>query len=60
MHTLSFLIVELEAARTTLLEFLEVANGTPTWTGHPAIWKRQLRTLDKVHSARRDLKELQR
>jgi len=34
MYALSFLIVELETARTALLDVFEVSNGTPNWTWH--------------------------
>ena len=34
MYSLSFLIVELETARTALLDVFEVSNGTPNWTWH--------------------------
>ena len=37
MYSLSFLIVELETARATLLDVFEVSNGTPKWTWHAAI-----------------------
>ena len=33
MYSLSFLIVELETARTTLLDVFEVSNGTPNGLG---------------------------
>jgi hypothetical protein len=32
MHSLSFLVVELETARTKLLDVFEAANGAPKWT----------------------------
>jgi hypothetical protein len=32
MYSLSFLIVELETARTTLLDVFEVSDGKPNWT----------------------------
>ena len=34
MHSLSFLVVELETARTKLLDVFEAANGGPKWTWH--------------------------
>jgi hypothetical protein len=37
MYSLSFLIVELETARTTLLGVFEVSNGTANWTWKTAI-----------------------
>jgi len=37
MYSLSFLIVELETARTTLLDVFDVSNGTPKWTWQVAI-----------------------
>jgi hypothetical protein len=37
MHSLIFLVVELETARTTLLNVFEAANGTPKWTWHPTL-----------------------
>jgi hypothetical protein len=37
MYSLSFLIVELETARTTLLDVFAVSNGRPNWTWHAAI-----------------------
>jgi hypothetical protein len=37
MYSLSFLIVELETARKTLLDVFEVSNGTPQWTWHAAL-----------------------
>jgi hypothetical protein len=37
MHSLIFLVVELETARTTLLNVFEAANGTPEWTLHPPL-----------------------
>ena len=36
MYSLSFLIVELETARTTLLDVFEVSNGTANRTWHAA------------------------
>ena len=37
MYSLSFLILELETARTTLLDVFEVSNGTPNRTWQAAI-----------------------
>ena len=37
MHSLIFLVVELETARTTLLNVFEAANGTAEWTLHPTL-----------------------
>ena len=37
MYSLSFLIVELETARTTLLDAFEPSNGTPNRTWHAVI-----------------------
>ena len=37
MYSLSFLIVELETARTTLLDVFEVSTGVPKWNCHGAI-----------------------
>jgi hypothetical protein len=37
MYSLSFLIVELETARTTLLDVFEVSTGTPKWNCHAAV-----------------------
>ena len=37
MYSLSFLIVELETARTTLLDVFEVSNNTPNRTWQAAI-----------------------
>jgi hypothetical protein len=37
MHTLNFLVVELETARTKLLDVFEEANGTTTSTWRAAL-----------------------
>jgi len=37
MYSLSFLIVEMETARTTLLDVFEVSNGTAKWNWQAAI-----------------------
>jgi hypothetical protein len=37
MYSLSFFLVELENARTTLLDVFEVSTGVPKWNCHGAI-----------------------
>jgi hypothetical protein len=53
MYSLSFLIIELETARTTLLDVFEVSNGTPnrTWQAGISGWAvRQNLPLNDVFS----------
>jgi hypothetical protein len=37
MHSLNFLVVELETARAKLLDVFEEANGTSKWTWRAAL-----------------------